>query len=116
MQDQQQQYASTSTRLAGYDDDDEEVEDGQLGDGDIAMEDGDGEMNDGRVARTSNAVILHEDKKYYSTAQEIYGEDVETMVQEEDLQPLSEPIIAPIKTRKFRVEEKDMPETTYDKK
>ena len=56
------------------------------------------------------------DKKYYSTAQELYGEDVETLVQEEDLQPLSEPIIQPVKTRKFRVEEKDLPETSYDKK
>lgn len=111
---QQQQYASTSTRLAGYDDDDEEDEDGQIGDGDVAMDDA--EEDDTRVGRASNAVILHEDKKYYSTAQEVYGEDVETMVQEEDLQPLSEPIIAPVKTRKFRVEEKDMPATTYDKK
>jgi len=106
------QYASTSTRLPGYDDEDK---DGQIaGDGDIAMGEEDDE-EDTRIARTSNAVILHEDKKYYSTAQEIYGEDVETMVQEEDLQPLSEPIIAPVKTRKFRVEEKDMPQTTYDK-
>lgn len=37
------------------------------------------------------------------------------MVQEEDAQPLSEPIIAPIKVRKWTVEEKDMPETRFDK-
>jgi 116 kDa U5 small nuclear ribonucleoprotein component len=40
---------------------------------------------------------------------------VETLVQEEDAQPLSEPIIAPIKVRKWAVEEKDMPETRFDK-
>jgi len=40
---------------------------------------------------------------------------VETIVQEEDAQPLSEPIIAPIKVRKWAVEEKDMPETRFDK-
>jgi U5 small nuclear ribonucleoprotein component len=45
----------------------------------------------------------------------VYGEDVETLVQEEDAQPLSEPIIAPIKVRKWTVEEKDMPETRFDK-
>ena len=62
-----------------------------------------------------NAVILHEDKQYYPTAEQVYGEDVETLVQEEDAQPLSEPIIAPIKVRKWTVEEKDMPETRFDK-
>ncbi|KAG6336238.1 hypothetical protein ID866_2857 [Astraeus odoratus] len=61
------------------------------------------------------AVVLHEDKQYYPTAEEVYGPDVETMVQEEDAQPLSEPIIAPIKVRKWAVEEKDMPQTRFDK-
>lgn len=62
-----------------------------------------------------NAVILHEDKQYYPSAEEIYGPGVETLVQEEDAQPLTEPIIAPIKVRKWTVEEKDMPETRFDK-
>ncbi|KAL4070537.1 Calreticulin family-domain-containing protein [Scleroderma citrinum] len=61
------------------------------------------------------AVVLHEDKQYYPTAEEVYGPDVETMVQEEDAQPLSEPIIAPIKVRRWTVEEKDMPQTRFDK-
>ncbi|KAG7099867.1 hypothetical protein E1B28_001671 [Marasmius oreades] len=63
----------------------------------------------------NRAVILHEDKQYYPSAQDVYGADVETLVQEEDAQPLSEPIIAPIKVRKWTVEEKDMPETRFDK-
>ena len=62
-----------------------------------------------------NAVVLHEDKQYYPSASDVYGEDVETLVQEEDAQPLTEPIIAPIKVRKWTVEEKDMPETRFDK-
>lgn len=62
-----------------------------------------------------SAVVLHEHKKYYPTAEEVYGADVETLVQEEDAQPLSEPIIAPVKVRKWQIEEKDMPETRYDK-
>jgi len=62
-----------------------------------------------------NAVILHENKQYYPSASEVYGEDVETLVQEEDAQPLTEPIIAPVKVRKWTVEEKGMPETRYDK-
>lgn len=36
-------------------------------------------------------------------------------MQEEDTQLLSEPIVAPIKVRKYNVEEKDMPVTRYDK-
>ncbi|RYP62987.1 hypothetical protein DL770_009492 [Monosporascus sp. CRB-9-2] len=63
----------------------------------------------------SNAVILHEDKQYYPTAQQVYGEDVETLVQEEDAQPLSQPIIAPVDTRKFSVEEADLPPVFFDR-
>ncbi|KAI9720026.1 MAG: hypothetical protein M1812_003153 [Candelaria pacifica] len=57
----------------------------------------------------SNAVVLHEDKQYYPTAQQVYGPDVETLVQEEDAQPLTQPIIAPIQQKKFTVQEADLP-------
>ncbi|RUS18498.1 hypothetical protein BC937DRAFT_88698 [Endogone sp. FLAS-F59071] len=60
-----------------------------------------------------NQVVLHEDKKYYPSAEEVYGPEVETLVQEEDTQPLSEPIIAPIKVRKFHIQEKDLPTTRF---
>lgn len=57
----------------------------------------------------SNAVILHEDKQYYPTAEQVYGADVDTRVEEEDAQPLTEPIIAPIEVKKFNLEEADLP-------
>ncbi|CAG8593374.1 16314_t:CDS:10 [Rhizophagus irregularis] len=60
-------------------------------------------------------VVLHEDKKYYPSAEEVYGPEVETLVQEEDTQPLSEPIIQPIKIKKFQIQEKGLPETRYKK-
>ncbi|KAJ9297602.1 hypothetical protein DTO271G3_4377 [Paecilomyces variotii] len=63
----------------------------------------------------SNAVILHEDKQYYPTAQQVYGEEVETLVQEEDAQPLSEPIIAPVQQKKFTVQEADLPPVFYSR-
>lgn len=63
----------------------------------------------------SNAVILHEDKQYYPTAQQVYGADVETMVQEEDLQPLTQPIIAPIQQKKFVVQEADLPPVYFSR-
>ena len=61
-----------------------------------------------------NAVILHDDKTYYQSAQALYGAGVETMVQEEDAQPLTQPIIEPIKTRKFRVGASSGPPRRYD--
>lgn len=65
-------------------------------------------------AAVSTAVVLHEDKKYYPTALEVYGPDVETIVQEEDAQALTEPIIKPVRKIKFEHVEKDLPRTTYD--
>jgi 116 kDa U5 small nuclear ribonucleoprotein component len=63
----------------------------------------------------SNAVVLHEDKKYYPDASEVYGEGVETLVQEEDAQPITQPIIEPVKVRKFAIEEEDLPETRFER-
>ncbi|XP_022109822.1 116 kDa U5 small nuclear ribonucleoprotein component-like [Acanthaster planci] len=62
----------------------------------------------------SQAVVLHEDKKYYPTAEEVYGPDVETIIHEEDTQPLTDPIIAPVKQKKFTMTEQDLPLTMYD--
>ena len=42
------------------------------------------DMEDGM----ETAVVLHEDKKYYPTADEVYGKETETLVMEEDAQPL----------------------------
>jgi U5 small nuclear ribonucleoprotein component len=63
----------------------------------------------------SNAVVLHEDKKYYPTAQQVYGPDVETLVEEEDAQPLTQPIIAPVEKKKFTIQEGDLPPVFYDR-
>ena len=35
----------------------------------------------------SNAIVLAEDKQYYPDASQVYGEGVETLVEEEDAQP-----------------------------
>lgn len=63
----------------------------------------------------SNAVVLHEDKQYYPTAEQVYGAGVETMVQEEDAQPLSQPIIAPVVQKKFTVQEVDLPPVRFER-
>eukprot|EP00484_Ammonia_sp_Unknown_P021901 CAMPEP_0197032570 /NCGR_PEP_ID=MMETSP1384-20130603/11221_1 /TAXON_ID=29189 /ORGANISM="Ammonia sp." /LENGTH=1087 /DNA_ID=CAMNT_0042462255 /DNA_START=27 /DNA_END=3290 /DNA_ORIENTATION=- len=62
----------------------------------------------------NNAIILHEDKEYYRSAQDTYGEDVEIQIQEEDTQPLETPIIAPIKEKCFELIERKLPRTTFN--
>ncbi|KAK1595768.1 elongation factor Tu GTP binding domain-containing protein [Colletotrichum navitas] len=63
----------------------------------------------------SNAIILHEDKQYYPTAQQVYGDEVEVLVREEDEQLLSQPIIAPVEQKKFNIEETDLPPVFFDR-
>ena len=45
-----------------------------------------GHMDDDK--EPGNQVVLHEDKKYYPSAEEVYGKETETLVMEEDAQPL----------------------------
>lgn len=52
-------------------------------------------------------IVLAEDKKYYPTAEEVYGQGVETLVMDEDAQPLEQPIIKPPRNIKFEVGVKD---------
>ncbi|KAF2187606.1 P-loop containing nucleoside triphosphate hydrolase protein [Zopfia rhizophila CBS 207.26] len=63
----------------------------------------------------SNAVILHEDKQYYPSASDVYGPDVEVLVQEEDTQSLAQPIIAPVVQKKFTVQEADLPPVYFQR-
>ncbi|BFG24124.1 hypothetical protein CerSpe_103980 [Prunus speciosa] len=96
---------------------DREDEDGELPDrqDDGAASDGDdaAAASNGWLAASSNdvdldnQVVLAEDKKYYPTAEEVYGEDVETLVMDEDAQPLEQPIIKPVRNVKFEVGVKD---------
>ena len=61
----------------------------------------------------STAIVLHEDKKYYPTASEVYGPEVETIIQEEDAQPLTEPIVAPVRQNKFQHVEQVLAQFQY---
>ncbi|KOB67008.1 Uncharacterized protein OBRU01_21240 [Operophtera brumata] len=65
-----------------------------------AMEDDDDGDAEPEVAPMS--VVLHEDKRYYPQAIEVYGPDVETVVQEEDAQALDKPLIEPVKHKNFQ--------------
>lgn len=68
------------------------------------------------VQYEESRIILHEDKQYYPDAEEVFGDEAEVLVQDEDTQPLETPIIAPVKAKNFAIVEKAMPETTFDYK
>ncbi|XP_025094078.1 116 kDa U5 small nuclear ribonucleoprotein component-like [Pomacea canaliculata] len=94
-----------------FDDDDNQEEDAEY----VERDDDEADMDQDDTDDVGDMqVVLHEDKKYYPTAEEVYGPDVETIVQEEDTQPLTEPIITPIQKKKFSMAEQDLPDTSYD--
>lgn len=73
-------------------------------------------MEDGGEDMETNtmAIVLHEDKRYYPSAAEVFGPDVETIVHEEDDQALTVPLVAPVKKKKFQVKEQNLPDTVYN--
>uniref|UniRef100_A0A8D0CZR5 116 kDa U5 small nuclear ribonucleoprotein component n=1 Tax=Sander lucioperca TaxID=283035 RepID=A0A8D0CZR5_SANLU len=97
-------------------DSDDDEDDLDAGDRDVdeGDEDDDDEPADADEDVPGMEVVLHEDKKYYPTAEEVYGPEVETIVQEEDTQPLTEPIIKPVKNKQFTLMEQELPATVYD--
>ena len=57
-------------------------------------------------------VVLHEDKKYYPSAEEVFGEDVEALVEDEDAQPLEEALIKSVAANVWQIQEAQVPDTT----
>lgn len=70
-------------------------------------------INPSAASSSSSAVVLQEDKKYFPSALEVYGESVQVLVEEEDAQPLTEPIIAPIKEILVDTQETGIPSMNY---
>ncbi len=95
---QEGQYADGQEHDTDEDDANDEDEDGEA-----YGEDREG--NDEAHGREGgHAIVQYEDKMHYVSAAQLYGHDVETLVQDEDTQLLSEPIIAPLKTVRFQRE------------
>jgi len=100
---------------SGDEDSDSGAEAGYEGNGDGVEEHGhDTQMDDvaGNVTDETN-IVLHEYKKYYPSALEVYGEDVQTTLQEEDTQPISQPVVAPVKAKEYDLVEDRLPQTVY---
>ena len=88
----EQRGADTLRDASGLGDEDDDDDDAIMADDTGAPEEEDGEEEELHGTR---AVVLHEDKKYYASAADVYGPGVQTLVEDEDAQPLSEPIVAP---------------------
>jgi len=67
-------------------------------------------------ATAEQQIILHEDKKYYPSAEEVYGAEADIVYAAEDTQALETPILAASKSRQFSHIETERPDTTFDYK
>ena len=59
------------------------------------------------------AVELYEDKQFYPEAEKVFGKDVEALVEEEDHQPITKPIIEPIVDKFSQIYAKKVKATFY---
>ncbi|XP_061964446.1 110 kDa U5 small nuclear ribonucleoprotein component CLO-like [Populus nigra] len=101
-----------SDRESDGEEEDEELpdkphEDEEESDGEDAVHASNGWLAASDDVDMDNQVVLAEEKKYYPTAEEVYGPGVETLVNDEDEQPLEQPIIKPVRNIKFEVGVKD---------
>ena len=86
----------SSERMTMTDDDYEDDEDNRGGFTGISDDEDDEDKSSKQASEiSSRAIVLHEDKKYYPNAEEVYGDDVEIHIEEEDRQSLETPIIQP---------------------
>merc|ERR1740117_2049147 len=104
--------------IGGVDNEEEEDEDDEEDDDEDEEREvegvaGDALMEDGGGGEDESRVVLHEDKKYYPTAMEVYGEEVETTVQDEDTMPITQGVVAAIKAKNFDIVEKKQPTHVY---
>jgi len=56
------------------------------------------------TAEPMSAVVLHEDKEHYLSAEQVYGEDVRTAVLDEDAMELETPLVEPVNKKADRVD------------
>jgi U5 small nuclear ribonucleoprotein component len=95
-----------SDRESDGEEEDEELpdkphEDEEESDGEDAVHASNGWLAASDDVDMDNQVVLAEDKKYYPTVEEVYGPGVETLVNDEDEQPLEQPIIKPVRCWEF---------------
>lgn len=67
------------------------------------------------IAAPVGAIVLHEDKVHYPSANEVYGEEVRTAVLDEDAMDLDVPLVEPVSTKTNRAKSgKDVQELDWN--
>uniref|UniRef100_M4B206 Tr-type G domain-containing protein n=1 Tax=Hyaloperonospora arabidopsidis (strain Emoy2) TaxID=559515 RepID=M4B206_HYAAE len=74
---------------------------------------GDNNNNRGTIIHDEQAIILHEDKQYYPDARQVYGNETELLVMEEDAQTIETPLVEPVKIKSYSKHMDKIPRTTY---
>jgi len=72
---------------------------------------GSADMQDDRIG--SSTIVLHEDRKYYPDADEVFH-GAEVMIEDEDAQGIEEPIIKPIVVKSFEAMEEGLPKLKFN--
>ena len=57
--------------------------------------------------------MLHEDKQYYPEAEQVFGKGVSALIEEEDHQPITTPIIEAPRIKFNQLYRSEMPECFY---
>lgn len=65
---------------------------------------------------THQQITLYHDKDYFPEAREVYGADAEILVEQEDTQPLEQPIVQPMDVHVTELFESSPPATVYETK
>ena len=94
------------------DDSDEEEENREVPDdaSDVSADDhamvvADEDSSPTQQADPINAIVLHEDKEHYPSAEQTFGEGVRTAVLDEDAMELDQPIVEPVVTKSHHAED-----------
>lgn len=76
-----------------------------------------GNVDAPHVQEESQAIVLAEDKQLFPAAEEVFGPDTEVLIEEEDAQPITEPLVAPIIEPSSGLHEKpeSIPESLYSR-
>ena len=51
------------------------------------------------MAEPASAIVLHEDKEHYPSADQVFGDEVRTAVLDEDAMDLETPLVEPLSTK-----------------
>ena len=62
----------------------------------MAVRDEQNAMSLDTTAEPASAIVLHEDKEHYPSAEQVYGQDVRTAVLDEDAMELDTPLVEPV--------------------